>query len=577
MDNTYLVEAARSTMTGLIEDKTSSEVLVDSDDSTETILADRVTRQLSDAEDETKGIRRPRHEILGNLLVACDESDGSRIHVPSCVMKHAELVKLSRQAPWQPIICRASLRELEASAMQVNINLRIDICYDPEVSFQPVSGLKGVFKAKKSAMYWECIAVELQTYQHDLQGGCEECNWMQNVRTETISSRLYNMIAEMRNLVLMQIPALDKRTVEESIDIAWMIRLIRLGIFDMARFSTWLSNLLLTYCAPMRDDTIRAVHERIVQAAAIADMTEVTQALDTLSRLLEMMKLDIGNHYLRTVRDSFIQGAIPFLQDRFGQMAKHGQLDVLAVKTWFEEQVGLYCFTRIDGDIGHVKRQLSRFECFVLSLVQLCQSTCGAIPLVLQYDIDRFRVLRGDLQMLADLDVCVRVCNEHLRHGRKLSNQQARNIKNRMLQLITIDGVYKGLQQHKDDVAVEIVKMAHSILSKDKRRGTTINIEDELQQVRNKLSSEDYMGQAKSEIMQQLKRQVLLDAAAFTPHTPLEISSMQTRWATNRVRAAAVEGYPIIDLEAVSRRLAHIAVIVWRIWADIVFDAEDIQ
>lgn len=571
MNKICLIETAQSMSTDLIEVEIPSEAPVDSDDSADTVLADSAARRPTETRDQTRDFPRPLQAILSDVLAACDESDGSHIDVPSCVMEPAELLKLNRQAPRQPVICHASLRELEPSAMQENLNLRTDICYESEISFQPVSGVKGAVKANRSKLYWKCIAIELQTYQHDLQGGCEKCSWMEHVRTETIKSRLYDMIAELRTLILMQIPESAKSMVEESIDIAWMLRLIRLGVFDMARFSTWLSKLLLTYCAPMRDDATRAMHEKIIQGAANADMTEVVQGLDALSRLLEAMRLDIGNHYLRTIKTLFIQGAVPFLQDSFGRMIREGKLDVLAVKSWFREQVQLHSFTGIDHGGGPTKRQRSKFECFVISLARLCKPGRGPMPLALAYEADRFRVLREDIQLLIDLDICVRVCNERLPRGQKLNDRQTRDLGTRILQLTMVDGTCEGLYLHEDVVAVELIKTVHSILSTNGRVERTIDIENELQEIRTKLSADRYTTHSTAKIMQQLNRQVLLDAAVFAPHSPLEISRMQARWAAGRARAAVSAGLFVVDLGDVSRRLAHIAVIVWRVWADIAF------
>ncbi|KAK5073287.1 Protein SOSEKI 1 [Exophiala xenobiotica] len=269
-----------------------------------------------------------RHDKFAHHARVVHESTQARVHVAPCLLKsnrrlhrllasvysggarllddmdEVELSALASPVVVAPVT-KDSLKELELPAIQNNLALRIDLCFDHELFFQRISGTKGEEKQKKATIFWEVLSLELQAYAHALHHprseGCPDCRNAQ-MQGLSIDSRLVAFFSAFRELLEMLVPDSDKRDVLQRVNVDWLTKQVRIGLFDATAFFNWLLKLLMSHCAPMRDESAREMHKKITRGADLNDMNLLVDGLEALMSLLENMKLDVANHQVRSFK-----------------------------------------------------------------------------------------------------------------------------------------------------------------------------------------------------------------------------------------------------------------------------------
>ena len=216
-----------------------------------------------------------------------------------CVVVDARCIALLRTGPLDPPVTTESLRELDLPLIKNNLSLRIDVNYDHDLHFMPISGRRGDEKRGEAQTYWQCVVLELRLYQHDNLRDCAKCKG--NTKAGLLvsfPSRLPTMFEHMKALILLLVPDDDHQRVQEVFDVDLLVQQMRKGVLDAGGLAWWLKALLTAHCAPIRDDKAEDMAKAISDAATAGRMDGLALGLEMLFAFLECMRLDVANHQI---------------------------------------------------------------------------------------------------------------------------------------------------------------------------------------------------------------------------------------------------------------------------------------
>ena len=461
-----------------------------------------------------------------------------------------------------PPVTKDNLKELELPAIQNTLSLRIDLCFDHDLYFQRISGLKGEEKRCKANVFYQCLSAELQSIGHGLLGSCKECDMLRSSQYFTMPSRLGAFFSALRDLLELLVPDKDKEDVIARVDPEWLTCQIRVGQFDAASFAIWLCDLLTSHCAPMRDDMAREMRDKVVEGFGKNDMCLLVEGLRILLNLLENMKIDVANHQVRSFKLLLIADTVPFLQDCFRKLIESNQFEVSCSRKWFNQLSN-----------PQSSQQATEFERFVNGVLTLTWSVDKTLPATFGYDKERIQVLRNDILDLVQLRICGQTYDElaTMRNGKTPTTAEAQVVCSRIVQIMTSDeGFSEGVSRHKDAISLEIARAVAGIKVDSKPSHAIALSRNDIRRASARLqrSLQDKHSETLTTTTEELYNRTLVFANGFFQIDTLQISNSQRQWSMTR----SAKGFPLEpDVEDISRRLAHIAVIHWQVWSELAY------
>lgn len=480
-----------------------------------------------------------------------------------------------------PPVTRNTLRELDLNWIMHNINLHVDVNYDHDLHFMPIQGPDGEQKRQDAKKYWLALAIEFRIYQHNLS----DCPCQRIAVVTTIfCPRLPIMFETLKELLETLVPDRDHPKIAENLDIPLLMQQVRKGILDIVRLSQWIAELLKSHCAPMRDEWADDMAAKIEDGYMKSDMDLIVDGLEKLFGFLEAMKLvrhtsckgfrllileqDVANHQIRTFRYPLIEDTISFQQRYFGRKLQDGRIKAEASRHW-------YRMARDDHQRCQFKpAQRPAFEplgALIHGILKQCthQEKMSKLPDTLAYDRLRIRQLQEDVQDLIYLHICIQVFSDFLRQRfGAVSRRTFATLECRITTIIENDDAEsrnESWQAQIADVAMEITQAAyvergleHCMIPDDDFKCTTIHL---------KQAFENRFGLLANKLLAKLEERTFAHAAIFQKQSPLQISEAQKRWQQSRHDDKLWRA----DMEDVARRVAHIAVLHWKIWAGLVY------
>ncbi|KAG5635357.1 hypothetical protein H0H81_011558 [Sphagnurus paluster] len=264
--------------------------------------------------------------------------DTNSIHIPSL----------------QPLVNRQTLKELDLDVILRNPQLRHDLLFDPGLQFRPTCSRR---KRGMAERYWAALVQEVETgctcvsfdshgKPHAVVCACAQVpttpshpvvaySSAMSVVTLRMPSRIRNLLAEFLEVLLLVIQPLStvsgmyvnpntfKSQMQEHSAQAAYIRSIfdpalieqelKHELFDPSGLFSAIGSILKGHCAPMRDHAVEAMVQ-VAQTCApggTGSKRDAVAAVRMCLEILELMKLDIANHQLQTLR--------PFLMRTSGQ------------------------------------------------------------------------------------------------------------------------------------------------------------------------------------------------------------------------------------------------------------------
>ncbi|KDE04646.1 hypothetical protein MVLG_04944 [Microbotryum lychnidis-dioicae p1A1 Lamole] len=239
-----------------------------------------------------------------------------------------------------PPITMATLKELDLHDILQSARLRHDIVFDPNLMFRPnYDGERGERKKRAADRYWYAVSRELvlgcrcTAFVGSERLACV-CQSPRSDATEISAlwpSRIPNLITELRNIVVSLLPVKpsehSQEEVMEMLDPAFIYQQLTRGLLDVGKLADYLGVTLKMHCAPMRDHMIDNM-ARICKG----DDASVALGLRHCFEILEMMKLDIANHQLRSLRPYLVRTAVEF--ERNHQQIRLSSEESERVRQW---------------------------------------------------------------------------------------------------------------------------------------------------------------------------------------------------------------------------------------------------
>lgn len=292
--------------------------------------------------------------------------------------------------PYVPPITRATLRELDLHEIVKNPQLRHDVVFDAHVQFRPnFDGERGRRKREACERYWAAISREIETGcvcttfdgNKLLPCSCQSGGRGPNGgdgrvrRSNALPSRLPTLIMELRAICLSVLPGPENSltpttatgspslvsasvlsghsnsslsfslggssraikipttffsgpsttssshyaSLVSGLDPTLISQQLQHGVLNVSELVQFVASILKMHCAPMRD-------EMIEQMVTAAKRGEVGQCLRMCFEILELMKLDIANHQLRSTRPWLVNTAMEFESRWFREQVAAGKM-----------------------------------------------------------------------------------------------------------------------------------------------------------------------------------------------------------------------------------------------------------
>ena len=271
-----------------------------------------------------------------------------------------------------------------------------------------------------------------------------------------------------------------------------------------------------------------------------------------------------------------MEDTITFQQEFFAKGIMEGNVDPKSCRAWYDgarKQHSLWLLasstatTSLDGYASLIHSMIA-----TLSAIP---STC-VLPKSFQFDLKRLEQLRTDMQDLIHLRMGLLVFDElhsWLASGNpvSVSSDTYAELQSRILALVDEqpdDG--EPWQISSADVALEITRAAcascgHSeIVVPDCLIQSTFLRLDQL--VSGQTSESMLIWRS---LQEDLTSKAIHYAQVFNNMTPLAISDAQQHWQQQQEQKVGFR--PVPDIEDIARRVAHVGVLHWKIWANLVY------
>ena len=191
----------------------------------------------------------------------------------------------------EPSITMESLSELDIRRIAGNVKLRHDLNFELELHFRPnLDGDRGVKKQEIQKGYWSAVEVELYLY-NIFYGNAELANLPGHVDVSKLNKRIQKrlplMLEKIKEIVINLISQRDQAAVQRDLDVQMLMQEIEKQVCDIGSIAQALASLLKRHCAPMRDDMVDGMVDKIRRG----DASSISAGLRDLFGVLEAMKL----------------------------------------------------------------------------------------------------------------------------------------------------------------------------------------------------------------------------------------------------------------------------------------------
>lgn len=512
------------------------------------------------------------------------------VPIPLCTSPRE--VRRLRKAMSRPSINKDSLQQLNLGVVEEHIRLRVDINFDQHVQFRPGAGSTAEERRTEAKEYWEALAAELKILcQHNILAKCPQCEEklaLGDVTQLHFRPRLEKMFFTLKELVIMMTPDEEFEEICHYLDIPLRMQEACHGMLDASRLGQWLCRLLSSHCAPVRDTAAREMARTIEEGVEKGDFSIIVDGIRLLFALLESMKLDVANHQVRNRRYSLIEDTVHFQRKHFRNCIHAGKLLVKPSRWWFvaaserHEPCPPY----------EVEPRSPPLAALVHGLVAISVNPHFKIPESLFYDTRRSNAIQDEVQDLVHLRICHSLFDELVYSmmgleptaaGGSSPVQDCIETKRHELEVrlwdltdgvpnddLTMSQIWHG---HKNHVVLEVLRAASVVsaemlktppkpLSEAQVAEATARIVKEFDTEAQKMTRLKIVARELEELGQAQTR-------AFENMTALAISDAQKRWYDKRMEAKDRQLIP--SVEDLSRKIAHIAVIHFRVWADMIY------
>ncbi|KAI0518350.1 camp-mediated signaling protein Sok1 [Xylaria bambusicola] len=314
--------------------------------------------------------------------------------------------------PMEPPVTKATLSELDVAKIIHNPRLRHDINFDPELHFRPnLDGEKGRRKQQKADQFWDTLRDQLQQFITDRDGFIQQYG-----NGEDWSLPL--LLRSVKEIIQTLVPARDRLCLDEGLNVELIMQQFSRGMADLEKLASWLSGVLKSHCAPMRDEWVDQMYSQLTNGNRTNNMAELVQGLRNLLSVLEAMKLDVANHQIRCLRPILIEDTVHFEQRFFLKKMRDGKVNTRSAQTWYshlspvQDPVSVQAF----GEMAVF------FEELINMTMPSSARQYSSLPTTFLFDEERIAKLRCDILDAINLEVCMRLYETYETVDRNMSH-----------------------------------------------------------------------------------------------------------------------------------------------------------
>ncbi|KAI1076568.1 T-complex 11 [Whalleya microplaca] len=301
--------------------------------------------------------------------------------------------------PLEPPVTKATLSELDVNKIIHNPKLRHDINFDPELHFRPnLDGEKGRRKQDKANQFWNALGDQLQLFvvnrdefMRRFGQGEEWC--------------LPLLLKSVKEIIQTLVPQRDRLHLDEGLNVELIMQQFGKGMADLEKLASWLSGVLKSHCAPMRDEWVDEMYNQLTNGNKTNNMEELVQGMRSLLSVLEAMKLDVANHQIRCLRPILIEDTVHFEQRFFSKKIRDCKMNPVPAQEWYMLVSRQYsrdpASNQAFGEMGIFFEAVSKM---------ILPSTDPFLhPDTFLFDEERITKLRTDMLDAINLEVCMRL------------------------------------------------------------------------------------------------------------------------------------------------------------------------
>ncbi|KAL0940874.1 cAMP-mediated signaling protein sok1 (T-complex protein 11) [Colletotrichum truncatum] len=371
------------------------------------------------SQDSPRGFNPPSNTSTPSTapLMARASSNSSAVSTPSAPTDSyfgpvpepkAPAPRVSR--PIEPPVTKVTLSELDVCKIMHNPKLRHDINFDPELHFRPnLDGDKGKRKQHKADLFWNTLQEQLVEFvrvpETFFATHGQDDDWC-----------LPSLLRAVKDIIQTLVPQRDRVYLDEGLNVDLLMQQFYRGIADLEKLALWLSRVLKSHCAPMRDEWVDQMYSQLSNGNRTNNVEELVKGMKSLLSVLEAMKLDVANHQIRCLRPILIEGTIPFERKFFEKKIQGNKLDVTQANAWYRSAEDRYA-TSVSPIAAHSFGEMSVFFEAISRLI-LPSVSEKALPNTFIFDEERFIKLRADMLDAINLEVCMRMYDDLERVGR---------------------------------------------------------------------------------------------------------------------------------------------------------------
>ncbi|KAI9893340.1 MAG: hypothetical protein M1814_000470 [Vezdaea aestivalis] len=444
-----------------------------------------------------------------------------------------------------PPITLSILAELDLGRIMQNHQLRHDVNFDLNLHFRPNNDReKGDDKVKKIKCFWQITEV---AFNDAADWNCPEA--LQHIQTifETIREILKSLV-----------PDTDHGAIDDRLDVPLLLQQLEKTQLNFPQLAHWLSNLLRTHCAPMRDAMVMDMVQLVEFGALTGDTNYLVQGLKELFGILECMKLDIANHQIRSLQPLLLEETVSFEQKSYARQMKMGKCIWKDIAEWHHDRMtyllGQYSpaqlgFGRIESQAGE---KMSEF--FWTFTHTICWRDEGKdLPdSAFGFDMQRVKVIRNEINDLVFLQQSV---DFYRRHTQTYTSEKENESVQRIRSLL-------GSQESPSVNGNRLVHDISSVCLEVARQNPKLCSAEEVQSYERMLErlTRDN-GRLQRVIYQDLLQKMFQYAEKYDLLSP---GAILASW--NPVEMKRVCSHYEYVLHDLARRIAHMGILHWKVW-----------
>lgn len=242
------------------------------------------------AHDRTHYSRNSQDPQVMERRCSCDQQELiTAAAQPHLRREHSPETKRMNDVHREPPVTKNTLSELDVNKIVHNPKLRHDINFDPELHFRPnLDGQKGRRKTQKANEFWHTLCRQLELFITDraaFEAEVGDAEWC-----------LPSTLSAIRGILETLVPQRDRPSVEEIFNVDLLMQQFTKGVANLEKLALWLSQLLKSHCAPMRDEWVDEMVSQLSNGDRNGDVGLLVAGMRTLLGVLEAMKLVSLDH-----------------------------------------------------------------------------------------------------------------------------------------------------------------------------------------------------------------------------------------------------------------------------------------